>query len=268
MTKMNQDYTLQKQHVDYMPFAQSTEILGVWDDHDYGVNDGGKEYPQKDSSKLLLFEFLGLNPLDSIHDHPGAYQSHLIRRGDLSIKVLLLDARYFRDPPSASNASVLGTQQWQWLINELTLNNADVHIIASGIQVLPEDHKYEKWANFGQERMRLLQVIDLMKVNHPILLSGDRHLAEFTLVALPQSGEPLLEITSSGLTHSYHGFTEETNKHRIGEVYPLMNFGVLKIEKEDTFIDYSASIKSEKNKTVQTVNSYDLYDLLENRSKQ
>ena len=267
MNKMKADYDMQKRQPEYAKLASQTDVYGIWDDHDYGINNGGKEFAKRDSSKMLLFDFLDLDISDSVHMHPGAYQSHLIKRNGLDVKLILLDVRYFRDTPLVSNASILGSKQWQWLINEFQQNNADVHIIGSGTQILPEEHKYEKWANFGSDRMRLLQILDLMKVNNPILLSGDRHIAEMSVVGLPQSGSPLLEITSSGLTHSYDSFTSEVNKHRIGAVYPKKNFGILKIEKDGEYLDFSVEVRSENNKKVLSTDSFSLTDILKKRKE-
>jgi hypothetical protein len=36
---------------------------------------------------------------------------------------------------------------------------ADVRVIVSSIQVLPDDHRFEKWGNFPAERRRLLALI-------------------------------------------------------------------------------------------------------------
>jgi len=157
--------------------------------------------------------------------------------GDLKVKVLLLDTRYFRGTPNQAGQTVLGNDQWRWLINHLSTNDADVHIIASGIQILPTEHKYEKWANFSTERERLLNIIDQLEVNNPIFISGDRHIGEMTLQSLPQSGAPILEVTSSGLTHYYKDFKGEQNSYRHGEVAASLNFGVIKIKKKGTDID-------------------------------
>ena len=74
---------------------------------------------------------------------------------------------------------MLGAEQWQWLETELRNSTVQIHLIVSGIQILPEEHKYEKWANFPQSRRRLLRLIGETGVPGVILLSGDRHLAEF-----------------------------------------------------------------------------------------
>src|SRR3954447_19771 len=35
----------------FQKLKQTCPILAAWDDHDYGVNDGGAEYPKKDESQ-------------------------------------------------------------------------------------------------------------------------------------------------------------------------------------------------------------------------
>src|SRR5688572_23640352 len=40
-------------------FGKSTEILAMWDDHDYGENDGGADYPKRDESKAIFLDFFG-----------------------------------------------------------------------------------------------------------------------------------------------------------------------------------------------------------------
>ena len=49
----------------------SCRLLATWDDHDYGVNDGGREYPQREASQRVFLDFFG-DPADSErHNGPG-----------------------------------------------------------------------------------------------------------------------------------------------------------------------------------------------------
>lgn len=50
------------------------------------------------------------------------------------VKVFLLDTRYNRDA-KWSDGDVLGEAQWQWLDHELETSDAQIHIIASSVQV-------------------------------------------------------------------------------------------------------------------------------------
>jgi len=53
-------YNKQKANPDYQKLKQKAQIFGIWDDHDYGPNDGGSDYAFKDESKALLLQFWNL----------------------------------------------------------------------------------------------------------------------------------------------------------------------------------------------------------------
>jgi len=80
----------------------------------------------------------------------------------------------------------------------LKTSPAKVNLIVSGIQFLPTQHAYEKWANFPQERERLLNLIAASGAKTPILLSGDRHIAELMKMTDERFPDGIYEITSSG----------------------------------------------------------------------
>ncbi len=265
MSQMKKDYDFQKTNVDYNYLHAACPVIGIWDDHDYGKNNAGSDYLKKDSSKLLLFDFLDVPEASPAREYSGAYQSYSYRFGDLFVKVILLDVRYFRDSISKKGGTILGQEQWDWLVRELSESTADAHVIGGGIQFLPEDHIFEKWANFPVERERLIQVIDQLDVANPILISGDRHLAEFSLIELPVTKKPLLEITSSGLTHHYNGFTEEANRWRVGPPMPVLNFGLLTIQKSKDKVTFMAEIRNQLNQVQYTVHSRQLADELKKR---
>lgn len=152
------------------------------------------------------------------------------------VKVILLDGRYFRDPLKKEGkrnvpnpaGDILGEAQWQWLEQQLTNSDADVHVIGSGIQLLPEEHPYEKWANFPVSRQRLLDLLSKTKPKGALLISGDRHIAEVSKVSVQGLNYDLFDITSSGLTH-VSAPHEEPNRHRVGAMITELNYGLLTI---------------------------------------
>ncbi|MEM6772948.1 MAG: alkaline phosphatase D family protein, partial [Bacteroidota bacterium] len=224
MSEMAADYAQQKDAAPYADFrTQVPHIYGIWDDHDYGINDGGKEWPHKDAAKELMLDFLEVPADAEVRSYAGGYQSYTLEKGGLTVGVILLDTRYFRDPtvpPTQDNhrygqdsiADILGEAQWTWLEQTLRESSADVHVIGSSIQVIPQDHGYEKWDLFPAARTRLLDLVADLKPALPILLSGDRHLAEIS--QLQHQGFLIHEVTASGLTHSYEG-ANEPNRHRV-----------------------------------------------------
>ncbi|GAB2557988.1 hypothetical protein GCM10027190_04660 [Spirosoma areae] len=237
MDTLRDKYTRQKEEPVYQQLRQSTAIIGVWDDHDYGVNDGGKEYPRRKESQQLMLDFLDVPANSPLRQQEGAYSARTYGPKGQRVKVILLDGRYFRDPLKKEGKAnvpdptgdILGAAQWQWLEQQLTNSDADVHIIGSGIQVLPEEHVYEKWANFPTARQRLLDLLGKTKPKGALLLSGDRHIAEVSKVSVPGLGYDLFDITSSGLTHVSEPH-EEPNRHRVGEMVAKLNYGLITID--------------------------------------
>ena len=229
-------YDIQKKNPAYADFVRATpHVYGVYDDHDYGLNDGGKEYEHKGAAKGHLLEFLDVPEDAAVRGRAGSYQSYLVGEGDRAVKVILLDSRYFRDEFAPATreghrygqnktGDILGEAQWTWLELELRNNEAAAHVIASSIQVLPEEHGYEKWANFPAARKRLLALLNTTRPNLPLLISGDRHLAEISQVNV--GDYPVYEVTSSGLTHSYEE-AKEDNGYRISPLIGVRNYGLL-----------------------------------------
>lgn len=257
MKVLHDKYMTQKSGKDYSAFRKKTQITGIWDDHDFGVNDGGKEYPYKRESKKLMLDFLDVPRDAPVFNHEGAYQSYTFGPKGQKIKLLLVDSRYFRDALESSKiegkryeinqtGDILGEEQWAWLKKELTNSEADVHIIANGIQVISEEQGFEKWANFPKARKRLLDLLTQTKPKNPIVLSGDRHIAEYSRIKTNDLDLP--EITSSGLTHTWGELREEPNKHRIGKLIVSLNFGLLHIDWSKPAVTFE--IRDQNNKTL------------------
>jgi alkaline phosphatase D len=223
-------YARQAAQPDYQALTRQTLVTGVWDDHDYGRNDAGHEYPVRAESQQAFLDFLGVGADSERRRRAGVYTSHVFGEGARALKLILLDARYHRHAPGPE-ADVLGPEQWAWLEAELRGSEACVHVIGSGIQVLPEDHGYESWSRFPRARAQLL---DLLRSSHAagvVLISGDRHFAELSCAA--GGAYPLYELTSSGLTHSWENHPGEPNRHRRGEVFTGKNFGLLELMLDD-----------------------------------
>jgi alkaline phosphatase D len=233
MDTLRAKYALQNDNPDYQRLKASTPLIGVWDDHDYGINDGGKYFVQKKDSRNLMFDFLDVPANSPDRQREGGYSAHTYGEGEQQVKVILLDARYFRDSlvrvdrvyQINSTGQILGDAQWKWLENELKTSTARVNFIVSGIQFLPTEHAYEKWANFPQEREKLLNLIASSGVQNPILLSGDRHIAEIMKLVDSRFPNGLYEVTASGLTHTWSGIAEEKNSLRVSNLIAQLNYG-------------------------------------------
>lgn len=246
MSVMQQKYQAEKANPDYQQLLKTTAAIGIWDDHDYGQNNGDKEYSKKAESMQLLLDFLD-EPQDSPRrKQAGVYAAYTYGPVGKQVKVILLDGRYHRDTPG-QNSDILGEEQWAWLEKELKNSKAGINLIVSGIQVIPEEHKYEKWADFPKARQRLFDLIAKTKVPGVIFLSGDRHFAEISKIQTLALPYPLYDITSSGLTHSWEKLEREPNRYRQGDFFKYLHFGLIEIEWDSKPVRLKLQIRDRQN---------------------
>jgi alkaline phosphatase D len=240
MQVLRKKYDQQKSHPGYQQLSKQSVIMGTWDDHDYGMNDGGKNYSRKQESKIEFLRFLDIPDQADVRTHQGVYQSYTLNAGNKKIKFILLDTRSFRDTlyhgsgkggPYDINpdGDILGEAQWNWLESELKNSDAQVHIIASSIQFIPDGHHWEKWGNFPKSKQRMISLLSRLRPSHTVIISGDRHIAELSKISISGWNAPLYDFTSSGLTHSWDRAVPEPNKDRVGEMIYERNFGVIDI---------------------------------------
>lgn len=244
MATLQQKYAQFGAKPPYQRFKQQCPIIATWDDHDYGENDGGKEYPFKKESKEIFLNFFN-EPKDSERrKHEGIYTSYMLEENGKRLQIILPDLRTFRDslcrggvdedcygeyiPCTDPAKAMLGEAQWKWLEGELR-KPADLRIIGSSTQFLVDFNGWEAWANLPYERERFLKLIADTKANGVVFISGDLHYAEMSRLQRTDIGlYPIYDLTSSGLTHGHSCAGE--NKNRIHGAYMKPNFGMLTID--------------------------------------
>ena len=244
--KLKKAYKKQKTKIPSW-LTKDKKILAIWDDHDYGKNDGGGDYKNKEEAQTLFLNFWKISKQDSRRARKGIYFEDTQIIEGRSVQIIGLDTRYFRSelegrknrylPNKDPLASVLGTKQWKWLDETLESSKADIVIILSSIQILATNHPYEKWSNFTADRKKLLMTLDgVLKTKTVVLISGDRHRA-----GLYQK-DGLVEITASALNKGSLRPTE-TDPLLIGKTYPEINFGILDIQPSKNIITLSINDK-------------------------
>ena len=247
--KMKRAYSKQEK---LLPdFLDQTDIFAIWDDHDYGKNDGGSDYKYKKLAENLFLDFWNVPINDVRRSREGIYFSENKVFFNRKYKLIFLDTRYFRSQLKGKKGSyqknndesstILGKEQWTWLEKELN-SNFDYLFIFSSIQIIPEDHGFEKWSNFPNDRTKLLKILEKYK-DRTILFSGDRHRSGI----YKRNG--IIEITSSSMNKPGSAFFE-TDKYLIGETYPQENYSVLKILNNDINID----IKDKNGEILNSIN--------------
>ncbi len=237
-------YDEARQIAGYARLLEAVPHLAVWDDHDYGVNDGGVEFAHKSLSKDLFLEFWKAPANDIRRTRGGIYDSRIIGPPGKRVQVILLDVRWFRSPlkitdkrgapgkqrylPDSDPAkTMLGAEQWAWLAAELR-KPAELRLIVSSTQVLAEGHGWERWGNFPLERQKLIDTIGTSGAKGVVLLSGDRHIGALYRET-PERLYPLYEATSSGLNMVYWA-AKEPGPNRLGALFAAANFGVVEID--------------------------------------
>lgn len=254
------------QNPGYQRLLATTPVIATWDDHDYGANDAGAEYPKKVESKQIFLDFFG-EPVTSERRQraDGIYTAYAYGPSGQRVQVLLLDTRWNRSPlaqvseaeyakrrfqrigpytaTTDPNAQLLGKAQWQWLAEQLR-QPAEIRIIATSIPFLQAGTGWEIWANFPAEQERLLALIEETQANGILFITGDTHRAQFSkrTAGVPY---PLWEVNSSGLTENVDWPAPDSS--RLGGYYNEDNYGLLRIDWTETDPEITMEIRAVDN---------------------
>ena len=230
---------------DFIKVRKSVPMMVSWDDHDYGANDSGKEFPFRGLAERIHEVFWGLDGQD-VGQWPGTYYARTFGPEGQRTQVIMLDTRFFRSgltptdewgvkgkeryipAPDGSMQDMLGSVQWTWLENQLR-QPADIRLIASSIQVMPTAHGFEAWSTMPEERQRLFDMIEKTNATGVVFLSGDRHTA-FVYEEdgiLPYTAN---ELTSSSLNVSFQSESSEVDVRQVGAGFAPENYGTVEID--------------------------------------
>ncbi|KAL3901308.1 MAG: hypothetical protein SGPRY_012301 [Prymnesium sp.] len=236
-TEIEQAYSLVGESEEERALLADVPLVdGVFDDHDFGENDGGSSNVHRDlARRLFLDRVVRAHPNSPRRSQEGGlYTVRTFGLPPHQLKLLLLDTRFARDDhalPSPGGVwwlpkpgycaalvrlacavlgvgrdhagAMLSPAQWAWLERELTNSTAAAHLIVSSVQVLTSSPVVESWGHFPRERDKLLHMLATLRPPGALLISGDVHYAELLGLGSSHEGEgKLLEVTSSGLTHS------------------------------------------------------------------
>lgn len=221
---------------------QAMPFLATWDDHDYGGNDMGADFPHTEISARLFHDFWQMKP-ERAYDE-GIYYSRIFGPEGKRVQVIMLDTRSFRsklkrktkgfkywgryEPIEDPERTMLGDAQWEWLEEQL-YEAADVRLIATSVQMLADGHGFERWGNLPLEQDRFLELIDDTGARGVVLLSGDRHNGALYQTEL-ENGQRLPEMTSSSLNRSYGPAKDGKTRERMSKMYNQENFGLVDID--------------------------------------
>jgi alkaline phosphatase D len=217
----------------------------IWDDHDYGLNDGGAEFVHQQASKDAFLEFWAVPAADERRAREGLHHATWVQHGSRRVQLIVLDTRWWRSPlkptdqrgargkerylPDAEPAkTMLGPAQWAWLAQRLR-EPADAHLVVSSIQLLAEGHGFERWGNLPLERERFFRTVRDCRARGVVLVSGDRHIGGLYHHTGPDAGYPLWEMTSSGVTHPWAN-ADEPGPNRVGPLVRERHWGLVEFD--------------------------------------
>lgn len=252
MEVLESKYETQRAVPAYAEFARRTPIIATRDDHDYGANNSGAWYPKKKESQHLALDFADVPKDDPRRQREGLYGSYDFGPAGKRVKILLIDNRYHSDK-RGEGENILGDTQMEWLFRELKGSDAQLNLIVSGTQVLPVEHRFEKWSNFPATRDKVLEFIRENEIPGVAFISGDRHLHEIMLKNDAETAYPLVEVTSSGLTHFWTKFPGEPNRYRFGPIFNQLGFGLIEIDWDAQPATVSFQLRDEGNAPVNTL---------------
>lgn len=195
MPKMRSSYNKLAQSKPFANFRAQVPVMPIWDDHDYGANDGGADYLFKDQAKELFLDAWAIPQNDVRRKRDGVYTSKIIGDAGQRVQIIMLDTRSFRTylqatdkrnapgkeryvPLESGAGTMLGEAQWNWLQGELK-KPADLRLLVSTIQVIADGHGWEAWRTMPAEREKLYNMITETGANDVVMLSGDRHAGAF-----------------------------------------------------------------------------------------
>lgn len=208
----------------YARLRADADVIGTWDDHDYGYNNVGKRWAKKEFAKRIFLDFLD-EPKGSERRrrNGGVYDAvDYVNPNGRRVRVVLLDLRWdMEEGTPTSEGTMMGEKQWAWLKDVLSAKpRADLTVIGSGIQVLEAGHMMleplapisrparlvaeglESWTRTPGQQRRLMDIITASNAS-VVFMSGDVHHGQIA-VEPPGCFLPYktMDATASGFTHT------------------------------------------------------------------
>ncbi|HEX5166783.1 MAG TPA: metallophosphoesterase family protein, partial [Thermomicrobiales bacterium] len=156
---------------------RSLPIGYVWDDHDYGPNDGDRNSPTRDAARQVYQQYVPHYPLAAGEGDVPIYQAFTAGR----VRFILTDTRSERDPDASvddASKSMLGDAQTEWFKQQLLDARGRYPVIVwvnSGPWIDAAGAGKDTWGGFTTERRELANFIADNQIQGLLMVSGDAH---------------------------------------------------------------------------------------------
>lgn len=209
------------------PLLAKTQNYAIWDDHDFGPNDGDRSFYNKHISQQAFKDFWA-NKSYGLDTNQNEGTCSTFSWSDAEF--FLLDNRFFKSPNDRKTGekTILGKQQLEWLIDALTASKAAFKIIAIGGQVLNSSARFENYECYKEEKNYLLEQIKSNGIKGVLFLSGDRHFTELSKISISET-QQIYDWTVSPLTSNIATtYKDDTNINRVeGSFFAENCFGII-----------------------------------------
>jgi len=220
-------YTHTRSIKELQPLIANTQNFAIWDDHDFGPNDGDRSFYNKYETQNAFKNFWANKTYGTdANQKEGIYST--FNWGDAEF--FLLDDRFFKSPNDrlTGEKTIIGSTQFEWLIDALSSSKAAFKVIVIGGQVINPSARFENYENYPKEKQNLLSEIEANKIKGVLFLTGDRHFSELSKLNR-ENNYPLYDWTVSPLTSGVgNSYKDDVNINRVeGSLFAQNNFGIL-----------------------------------------
>jgi alkaline phosphatase D len=231
---------------DWQYLVKNVPVMATWDNHDYGHHSAGAEFPLKKESAEIFLDFFAEPSSSARRQRLGIYDAMVFGPEGRRVQIILLDTRSFKSPPVLAQraegeggslgkyaqnrnpeATLLGREQWGWLEQQLT-TPAELRLIASSGQIIADQKGMDEWGNYPLERQRLFDLVASAGAERVLFLSGNVHFSEISVA--DQGPFPLVDFTSSGLTHINEVYPTAANRYRVAGPLVAESYGLVEID--------------------------------------
>ncbi|MCH9028152.1 MAG: alkaline phosphatase D family protein [Bacteroidetes bacterium] len=165
--------------VNFQNMASSIPLMAIWDDHDYGLDNSDGTYPYKKEARKVFKE--NFPDYSFVDEDGGIYYKFSIADVDFFV----LDTRWYRSPMQNEDGelkTMLGSEQLEWLLNELKNSNAKFKIVFSSVpsndyggDTSSGRDGFDSWMGYTFERNKILSFIEKNQIYGVMIFSGDQH---------------------------------------------------------------------------------------------
>jgi len=194
--------------------AGSFPFVHIWDDHDYGLNNGDRTFRYRSFAMQAFRDDFPTYPLTA--PEQGFWQSFRYAEAE----VFVLDLRSQRDPDKRRDdgtKTMLGAAQKAWLLNALESSTARWKFVVSSSVWNPHSKQVDSWALFQREQQEIVSFVRDRGIRGLIVMSGDIHSSGaidnstnsyFPEISVPHTNLDEVNCTGGGVCGSWtEGYT-------------------------------------------------------------